>query len=57
MRYHGGKTNVAKEISEVLTNAIYGRQVTGIDRACEPAEYIFITKHALNIQVEGMFIS
>ena len=42
MRYQGGKSRIANEISEVLTNAIYGRQVSGIDRACEPAEYIYI---------------
>lgn len=42
MRYHGGKTRISKEISEVLNNALHGRQVPHIDRAFRPAEYIYI---------------
>nr|DAE60758.1 MAG TPA: hypothetical protein [Caudoviricetes sp.] len=42
MRYHGGKTRISETISEVLNNAIHGRQVPDIDRACKPAEYIYI---------------
>ena len=42
MRYHGGKTRISGTISEVLNNAIHGRQVPDIDRACKPAEYIYI---------------
>lgn len=37
-----GKTRISKEISEVLNNALHGRQVPDIDRACKPAEYIYI---------------
>ena len=42
MRYHGGKTRISKEISEVLNNALHGWQVPDIDRACKPAEYIYM---------------
>ena len=42
MQYQGGKTKISKEISEVLNNALHGRQVPDIDRACRPAEYIYI---------------
>ena len=48
MRYHGGKTRISKEISEVLNNALHGRQVPDIDRACRLAEYIYIYMRSLS---------
>lgn len=71
MRYMGGKSRISKQISEVINNAIHGRQEPNLERnssnpypelggakyICKPVLWVFLVMFGITILIISALVA